>query len=124
MPRCQQAIGVEDDGRITGVRPLHETGRTDPARLTAMVSGRTRPSLTVRVHLVPIDGKEVLAMDVPPSRTPVGTTDGHYQRRTIGGDGRPACVSFHFHEMQSHQADRGLLDYSVPQHPRKARPQR
>ncbi|MCL5677444.1 MAG: putative DNA binding domain-containing protein [Firmicutes bacterium] len=106
-------IGVEDDGRVTGARPRHEAGRTDTARLTAMVSSRTRPSFTVRVHLVPIDGKEVLAIEVPPSRTPVGTTDGHYQRRTIGGDGRPACVPFHFHEMQSHQADRGLLDYSA-----------
>ncbi|MHB9145520.1 MAG: ATP-binding protein [Symbiobacteriia bacterium] len=106
-------VGVEDDGRITGARPRHEVGRTDTARLAAMVSSRTRPSLSIRVHLVPIDGKEVLAIEVPPSRTPVGTTDGHYQRRTIGGDGRPACVPFHFHEMQSHQADRGLLDYSA-----------
>ncbi|MGE5590761.1 MAG: ATP-binding protein [Bacillota bacterium] len=106
-------IGVEDDGRITGVRPRHESGRTDLARLTAMVSGRTRPSLTVRPHIIPVDGRDVLAIEVPPSLTPVGTTDGHYQRRTIGGDGRPACAPFHFHEMQSYQADRGLLDYSA-----------
>ncbi|MDQ7828233.1 MAG: ATP-binding protein [Armatimonadota bacterium] len=30
----------------------------------------------------------------------------------VGGDGRPACVPFHFHEMQALQADRGVLDYS------------
>jgi len=43
----------------------------------------------------------------------VGTTDGRYLRRAIGGDGRPACVPFHFHEMQALQADRGVLDYSA-----------
>lgn len=106
-------IGVEDDGRVTGARPRHETGRTDTARLTATISNRTRPSLTVRVQLVPMDGREVLAIEVPPSRTPVGTTEGHYLRRAIGGDGRPACVPLHFHEMQALQADRGLLDYST-----------
>lgn len=106
-------IGVEDDGRITGARPRHETGCTDPAWLTALISNRTRPSLAVGVHLVRIEGKEVLAVEVPPSRTPVGTADGHYLRRAIGGDSRPACVPLHFHEMQAHQADRGLLDYSA-----------
>ena len=104
-------VGVEDDGRVTGARPRHEAGWTDTARLTATISSRTRPSLTARVSLVPIDGKEVLAIEVPPSRSPVGTADGHYLRRAIGGDGRPARVPFHFHEMQSHQADRGLFDY-------------
>lgn len=31
-------VGVEDDGRITGARPRHEAGRTDPARLTALIA--------------------------------------------------------------------------------------
>lgn len=106
-------VGVEDDGRVTGARPRHEAGRTDTARLTALISNRTRPSLTVRVHFVPIDGREVLAIEVPPGRTPVGTADGRYLRRAVGGDGRPACVPLHFHEMQAQQADRGLLDYSA-----------
>lgn len=106
-------VGVEDDGRITGARPRHEAGRSDAGRLTAMVSSRTRPSLTVRVHLVAIDGREVLVMEVPPSRTPVGTTEGRYQRRIVGGDGRPACVPLYYQEMQAQQADRGLLDYSA-----------
>lgn len=105
-------IGVEDDGRITGARSRTRSGATDPARVTAMISGRTRPSLTVRTHVVPIDGKEVLVIEVPPSHTPVGTSDGLYVRRALGGDGRPACVPFHFHEMQAQQAHRGVLDYS------------
>jgi ATP-dependent DNA helicase RecG len=46
-------------------------------------------------------------------RSPVSTADGRYLRRATGGDGRPACLPMHFHEMQSLQADRGLLDYSA-----------
>ncbi len=106
-------IGVEDDGRITGARPRHEHGQTDLARLTALVANRTRPSLSVHVDEVVLEGKGVLVLEVSPSRTPVGTSDGVFVRRTLGGDGRPACLPMGFHEMQSLQADRGALDYSA-----------
>ena len=69
--------------------------------------------MTVRVEMLELDDRPVIAVEVPPARAPVGTTDGKYLRRAVGGDGRPACLPFHFHEMQSHQADRGLLDYSA-----------
>lgn len=105
-------VGVEDDGRITGARPRHEAGRTDPARLTALIASDTRPSLTVRVQSVAIEGKDVLAIEVPSSRTPVGTAAGRYLRRAMGGDGRPECRPMLFHQMQALQADRGQLDYS------------
>ena len=106
-------IGVEDDGRVTGARPRHEAGRTDPARVQALIAGRTRPAQALRAELISVGASEVLVIEVPAARSPVGTTDGKYLRRAIGGDGRPACVPFHFHEMQAHQADRGILDYSV-----------
>ena len=105
-------IGVEDDGRITGARARH-AGRTDPVRLQALISGRTRPSLTPAIELVTLDGHEIVLVEVSPVRTPVGTTDGKYLRRGLGGDGRPACLPLYFHEMQALQADRGLLDYSA-----------
>jgi ATP-dependent DNA helicase RecG len=106
-------VGVEDDGRVTGARPRHGSGRTDPDRLSALVAARTRPALSVPVWSVPLQGVEILVLEVPAARTPVGTSEGKYLRRALGGDGRPACVPMHFHEMQSHQADRGLLDYSA-----------
>jgi ATP-dependent DNA helicase RecG len=106
-------IGVENDGRITGARPRHEAERTDPARLKALVANRTHPSVAVRIRIVLIEDLEVLAIEVPPSSLPVGTADGRFLRRTVGGDGRPACVPMQFHEMQARQADRGLLDYSA-----------
>ncbi len=67
-------IGVEDDGRITGERPRHGSGRTDPLRLAALIANRTRPSLSPRVAVVPIHDKEVIAIEVPPTSAPVGTT--------------------------------------------------
>ena len=105
-------IGVEDDGRITGARPRHED-RTDPLRLQSLLANRTRPTLSVRVEVIPLDGKDVIVIEVPATRVPVGTTDGKYLRRALGGDGKPACLPMHFHEMQALQADRGLLDYSA-----------
>jgi len=106
-------IGVEDDGRVTGARPRHESGRTDSSRLAALIANRTRPSLTPRVALVPLQGKEVIAIEVPPVQTPVGTTAGKYLRRALGGDGKPCCLPMFFHEMHARQADRGAEDYSA-----------
>jgi ATP-dependent DNA helicase RecG len=106
-------VGVEDDGRITGARPRHEANHTDPLRVTALVAGRTRPSLSVRVEMLTVANRPMLVIEVPASATPVGTADGRYLRRAIGGDGRPCCLPYHFHEMQSRQGDRGLLDYST-----------
>jgi Predicted transcriptional regulator containing an HTH domain and an uncharacterized domain shared with the mammalian protein Schlafen len=107
-------IGVEDDGQLTGARPRHGA-TTDPVRLQALIANRTRPSLSVQVHVVPMqpEGVEIVAIEVPPVRTPVGTTDGVYLRRAIGGRGKPECLPMHFHDIQSLQATRGLLDYSA-----------
>lgn len=106
-------VGVEDDGRVSGARPRHEHGGTDPLRVQALIGNRTRPSLSARAEVVPLHGREVLVVEIPALRQPVGTSDGHYLRRIVGGDGQPSCVPFHFHEMQSRQADLGLLDYTA-----------
>jgi len=106
-------IGVEDDGRITGARPRHEAGKTDPLRVQALIANQTRPAQTATVELVEVDGREILTIGVPASRAPVGTTNAKYLRRAIGGRGIPECLPFHYHEMQAAQADRGLLDYSA-----------
>lgn len=105
-------IGVEDDGRVTGARTRHEAGVTDPNRVAALIAGRTRPGVAVTVSLLELEARPVIVVRVPPARSPVGTSDGRYLRRALGGDGRPACPPFHFHEMQARQADRGMLDYT------------
>jgi len=94
-------VGVEDDGRVTGARPRH-ADHTDPLRLQSLIAHRTRPSLSARVEIVRLGDRDVIAVEVPAARAPVGTSDG-----------KPACLPLHFHEMQGLQADRGLLDYSA-----------
>lgn len=106
-------VGVEDDGTVTGCRPRHEAGLTDALRVRALIANRTRPSHTVRVEVCPLDEGDVLVLRVPSSVQPVGTSNGRYVRRALGGDGRPACVPYHFHEMQSRLADARTLDYTA-----------
>lgn len=105
-------VGVEDDGRVTGAKPRH--GHTiDPLQIQALIANRTRPSWTCNVDVIELDGKPILVIEVPPARTPVGTTAGVYKRRAIGGKGQPECLPYQFHEMQAYLADRGSLDYST-----------
>lgn len=106
-------IGVEDDGRITGARPRDVSGQIDPDKIRSMIANRTRPAQILQVDVCSTEGGDVLTVEVPASRQPVGTADGRYVRRALGGDGRPACVPFHFHEVQSRQASLGLLDYTA-----------
>lgn len=106
-------VGVEDDGRITGSRPRHSGEKTDTYRVSALIANRTRPSLACRVEILEIDGRSVLVVEVPTSRTPVSTPEGKYQRRAIGGKGKPECMPYLFPEMLARQADRGIQDYSA-----------
>ena len=110
-------LGVEDDGEITGARPRHQSAGTDVLRVQALVSNRTRPALAVNAQRFVLEGKDVLAIRVPRGRAPVGTADGRYLRRALGGDGKPACVPFHFHEMNSRRADFGTFDHSAVELP-------
>lgn len=105
-------IGVEDDGRVTGARPRHGE-YTDPLRLQALIANRTRPALSCSVHCLSLQEGEVIVIEVAPSRVPVGTSEGVYLRRGLNGRGRPACLPFHFHEMQAMLSEKALLDYSA-----------
>jgi ATP-dependent DNA helicase RecG len=105
-------VGVEDDGRVTGARPRHEAGSTDPDRVKALIANRTQPPVRVGVETTQLDGNWVTMIDVPNEPRVVGTTDARYIRRALGGDGRPACIPFHAHEMLAHEIERGAVDYA------------
>lgn len=110
-------VGVEDDGRVTGARPRHESGRTDSIRLQALIANRTEPPITCQVFVVTVDGAEILAVEVPDSPRIVGTATGKYVRRAIGGDGRPTCLPLRAHEMLAREIDRGAADFArLPAH--------
>jgi ATP-dependent DNA helicase RecG len=105
-------VGVEDDGRVTGARARH-TPETDPRRIEALIAHGTRPALSARASVIPIDGQPVLVVEVPASRVPVAISSGKYVRRALRADGRPECVPYLFHEMQGRQADLGIVDFSA-----------
>jgi ATP-dependent DNA helicase RecG len=105
-------VGIENDGRVTGARPRHGS-TTNADRVAALIASRTRPPLVVHVEMVPVDCGSVLAIEIPAVRQTVGTSDGVFVRRILGGDGRPACVPMDGYAMQSLQADRGLIDASA-----------
>ena len=102
-------IGVEDDGTITGLHPKHQS----ITQLSALISNRTNPPISVRVNQLQEVGINVAAIEVPKSSRLVATSDGLLQRRRMQADGTPQCVPFYPHEFASRQADLGLLDFSA-----------
>src|SRR6266545_6118277 len=65
-------VGVEDDGTPAGARPRHESGRTDPLRLQALIAHNTQPPVATGVSLVDLDGVPVIVVEVPRSSRVVG----------------------------------------------------
>lgn len=90
-------LGVEDDGRVTGVAPNH----MNTAALSAMVASRTHPRLTVATMLERVQGVPVMRFQVPQALLPTMRSDGLYQRRQLKKDGTPECVPMQPHEIVS-----------------------
>lgn len=101
-------LGVDDDGRISGMIPRHGRG-TDTNRIAALIANRTVPPIAANVAVVTVDGLDVLAIRVSPASEPVGTSDGRYLRRSMGGLGTPECVPLHFSQVRGTD---GSSDYS------------
>jgi ATP-dependent DNA helicase RecG len=105
-------VGVDDDGRASGAHHRHGT-YTDPHRVALMISGRTVPSCPVECSVMPIDGVEILVIEIPAGRPVTSTSEGVYRRRGTDAHGRPVCVPFLVHEIQGREATRGALDYTA-----------
>ncbi len=105
-------IGVEDEGRITGARPRHGN-LTDPLRLKAAIFNNTVPNLHVGVETFTINKLDIIAIKVTRSDRPVSTASGLYIRRVIMGTGKPGCVPFYAHEMDSRRGSLGLFDLTA-----------
>jgi len=100
-------IGVEDDGRVTGLHPRH---RTHPSTLAAFVSGRTVPPLAVEATFVDLSEGPVAVLVVPASRQPVSTSDGRLLVRYLDAQGRPGCRPLYAYELTGWLAERGQAD--------------
>ncbi len=101
-------LGVENDGRVTGLHPEHR----DISNLAAMIANHTVPPLSVRTAVIERDGVFVASIEVPRSTRLVASSDGTLRRRRLGGDGTPECVPFLPHEFSTRESDLRLVDYS------------
>ncbi len=105
-------LGVGDDGSITGLGPRHGEP-PDSQRFCALIANRTRPSLACQAELLSLDGRSVVVIVVPPSTSPVATSDGKYLRRVLDLNGRPECLPMFLQDMLSRQADLRHIDPSL-----------
>jgi ATP-dependent DNA helicase RecG len=104
-------IGVEDDGSVTGARPRH--GSTiEPHRLGAAIRNNTAPPIGTRASVHSVNGKDVVAVEVPQYREVCSTRDGRCLRRVLGSDG-PQCVPFYPYEHAGRRSALGAVDYSA-----------
>ncbi len=101
-------LGVENDGRPTGLHAEHQ----DITGLAALIANRTIPPLSVRVSLLEVQGQKVARIEVPRSPRLVASSDGTLQRRRLLADGTPQCVPFLPHEFAARESDLRLSDYS------------
>ncbi len=104
-------IGVADDRSIPGAKARHGS-RTDPVRLEALVTNKTDPSVVTKVDVVAIGGVDVIVVEIPASRSVIGTSDGKYVRRAIDVKGLPQCLPMRPHEVVARAGSVGAQDYS------------
>ena len=102
-------LGVENDGRVTGLHLQHQ----NLEGLAALIANRTRPSVHVTVEEIRSGDRLVARIVVPKSAQPVATSDGVCKRRRLQANGQPECVPFFHDEYSARQASFGLLDTSA-----------
>jgi ATP-dependent DNA helicase RecG len=103
-------IGVEDDGKVTGLDPCHQTSANS---LEAMIASRTVPPLTVKVDFVTLSKTLVAVITIPAGRTLTATSLGKVLIRYMDSKSNPGCRPLYPYEMESWRADRGLIDPSA-----------
>lgn len=102
-------LGVEDDGRATGLHADHMA----LMGLVGLVAARTSPALQVDVEPVDVGCIKVARIRVPKAHSEVATQAGVYLRRRIKPDGTPECAPMLPHERISRASSFGLVDVSA-----------
>jgi ATP-dependent DNA helicase RecG len=101
-------LGVEDDGRVTGLHPSH----LSVSGIPALIANKTNPALPVRVEKSDVLGHPIARIIVAKSRQLVSTSEGMLLRRRLKLDGSPEAVPFYPHEFLQRQSSLGLVDPS------------
>jgi len=99
-------LGVEDDGTITGLHPVHK----DLIGLSALIANNTRPTLRVSVSMMEKNNKKIAVIRIPQSSQLVSTVDGYYARRQLKLDGSPEKVAMEPSDVTSRLSYIGAYD--------------
>lgn len=102
-------LGVEDDGRVTGVHKEH----SNPITLNAFIANNTVPPVSVRTEMID-DIAPVLKISVPKAYGGIiATSSGKIMRRRMKHDNTPENVPMYPTEIATRLSDLRLLDYSA-----------
>ena len=101
-------LGVEDDGKITGLHKEHK----DSTQLAAFIANKTIPPVSARLENLPTE-PSVLVIHVPKSRSIVASSTGKIQRRRIKADGTPENVPMYPYEINTRLSELSMLDFSA-----------
>lgn len=101
-------LGVEDDGRVTGVDKKH----TNTVGLAAFIFNSTVPQVNARVELVYEQGLPVVCIEVDSSSQIVSTSTGKTLQRRLKADGTPEVVPMFVSQFISRLSQQRSYDYS------------
>jgi len=103
-------VGVENNGRITGVQP--RTGeQLTPELLRAVIFNNTEPPIDTEVQSYTIMGNKILSVQVERYSGICSTKDGKILRRAMGIRG-PECAPFYPYQLFGRLGDLRGLDYT------------
>ena len=84
-------LGVEDNGRISGLHPSHKNLQ----RMQSLICHYTEPHIYVQVYPLVVDYLVIACIKVPLSPVPIATKEGVYKKRQLqNGNGEPQCITF------------------------------
>ena len=102
-------LGVEDNGKITGLHKDHE----DVNGLRALVANMTVPSLSIRAEILFEEDKKLLKIEIPMSKSITATSSGKILRRRLKADGSPENIPMYPYEINTRLSELSLLDFSA-----------
>ncbi len=102
-------LGVEDNGKITGLHKDHE----DVNGLRALVANMTVPSLSIRAEILSEEDKKILKIEIPMSKSITATSSGKILRRRLKADGSPENIPMYPYEINTRLSELSLLDFSA-----------
>lgn len=102
-------LGIEDDGKVSGVHKAHENTTT----VSAFIANNTVPPVAVRVEIIE-DVLPVLKISVPKTYSGItATISGKTLYRRLKANGEPENVPMYPTTFATRLSDLRLLDYSA-----------